>query len=134
MTFEQEKDWWYRRIALKGFEDIEQPDGMLKVWHSRLYTHHFFSAKGFTGAKRRIDDEAAVFQAKCDYWRLAEHMLVDHKFNSSQEKKIWKLHSDGLSIREIVDELNKKKISGFYKNKVHKIINDIERFMGKRFI
>jgi hypothetical protein len=95
---------WYAKAKKSGYEDIEQADGNLKVWHSRLFQ---INANDITG------------EAKKEYYRLAGQFLHAHKFENKGDKIMWELHAGGMSVRDIAKELKRL---GFKtsRNRVHK--------------
>ncbi len=68
---------------------------------------------------------------KEEYYRMAGHFLHDHKFESTSDKIIWRLHSEGVSIVDIVYYLKSKKFKT-YKRKVHETIQKLAEEMGGR--
>lgn len=99
---------WYRKLKKSGFDDVEQTDGNLKIWSA----HYFQSA--YTPDS---------FTAKETYYRLAGQFLHSHKFKTPHEREVWRLHSEGESIRAIAAHL------GSYPNKIHKIIKKLSKEM-----
>lgn len=104
---------WYSKLKDSGFEDIEQNELDLKLWSS-----HFF----------KVRHNATLFSAKEEYYRMAGHFLYDYTFSNEHEKQIWALHSTGVSIRGIVDQLKAKKIKTDTK-KVNNIIKAFSKLM-----
>lgn len=99
---------WYKKLANTGFADIEQPDGNLKNWALSLIRH----------------DETTE-NAKQDYYRLAGQLLhSSYPFQSNTERKIWEMHAEGLSIRDIAKKLKSQRIRA-HKNGVHKVVQKI---------
>ena len=100
---------WYAKLKNSGFEDAEQNETQLKSWHSHKYLKH--STKFiYSDGNQKYIDVAKSMKAKQDYFILAEHFLNSHKFADELEKFIWLNHSEGLGIREIVAQLDKRKI------------------------
>lgn len=107
------KAQWDKTLAKAGFEDIEQEDGNLKIW-----TSHFFKAR----------HNPTLFAAKEDYYRLAGHFLNEHVFKDETERYVWEMHANGTSIREIAALLKQLGLKS-YKNKVHKVVQDLTKIM-----
>lgn len=107
------KKKWDKKLKSSGFEDIEQDDGNLKLWSS-----HFF--------KVRFNE--TLFGAKEEYYRLAGQFLHEKVFKDHKTKLIWQLHSEGISIRDIVIALKKRGFKA-YKNAVHRIVQDLTEQM-----
>lgn len=104
---------WDKKLAESGFKDIEQRDGNLKDWDS----HRF-----------RMRYDKFSFESRRDYYIAAEHFLNSHGFSNKKELMIWKLHSEGVSMRSIVIQLEKKKIH-IYRAQVKSIIDDLTEKM-----
>jgi len=62
---------------------------MLKSWHSTKFINKF-------------DDTR--FMARQAYFDDARDFLLSHYFKTNIEKEVWRLHSEGLSLREIAKE------------------------------
>ncbi len=106
---------WEKKLERSGLENIEQPDGNLKVWSTVFVTNY----------------EPVAYQAKEEYYRLAAQMLHEHPFKNAVERFIWEQHSKGTSIRNITRLLNKKGVET-YKGKVHKTLQAlVKELMGK---
>lgn len=84
---------WSKKLEKSGFEDIEYPNGTLKLW-----TSYFF--------KTRYKEN--VYEAKEEYYRLANQFLHDYKFKTALDKKIWKYHASGMSQRLIDKKIGRK--------------------------
>lgn len=110
------KKKWDKKLEKSGLENIEQDDGNLKLWSS-----HFFKARF----------NATLFGAKEEYYRLAGQFLHEHVFEDHKTKLTWQLHSEGVSIRDIVIALKKRGFKA-YKNAVHRVVQDLtERMLEK---
>jgi hypothetical protein len=83
--FETLQKIWYKKLKESGFEDIEKPDGQLKV-RSAL-----FNSKSFL---KTID-------SKITYYYLADDFLHTHTFTNSLEQTIWEYHINAISTRDI---------------------------------
>jgi len=110
---------WYKKLAKEGFKDIERTDdvgkasGMLK---NDVIKHVI---QTYTPEKFAIKEE---------YYRLAAQFLYEHKFKSDKDRTIWRLHSEGVSVRDIVAAL-KKKGKTAYKDLVHGTIKRLAEEM-----
>lgn len=107
---------WYKKLKDSGFVDIEDtnsPKEFLKTWHSS----YFIS---------RYTPEA--FERKQMYYRLCSHFLWAYPFESNLEREIWRMHSDGIPLREIATQLRSKKIK-LNKDNVNKIIVKLVQIM-----
>lgn len=93
--FKQLKDKWYKKLAKAGFTDIEQDEDNLHKWDSFR----------FIGDRTKSN-----YQYNPEYFTLASLFLDSHKFKTSRDLKIWTLHAEGKTIREIVKILKEKRI------------------------
>lgn len=50
-----------------------------------------------------------VLESRRAYFQAAVDLLNTHLFQSEIHKEIWRLHSEGLSVREISAKIDKKK-------------------------
>lgn len=108
-TLQQLKTIWYDKLAKSGFEDIEErnsPRQMLKRWHAADF-------------RKRSTPETYI--AKRDYFQQATEFLNWYEFSGPRERKIWELHSEGATIREIAKKVRLKK------DKVHRIIKKLRK-------
>jgi hypothetical protein len=94
---------WYDRLNEEGFVDEE-------LFSEEFGNHNttFLKRPGFKWVNKW--DPAIV-----EHFRLARNFLAHGTFASKIDEKIWQLHSEGYSIREIVSKLNQEdiKISTF---------------------
>lgn len=84
---------WDKKLKDSGFKDIEDresPREMLKSWHSTMFVHRF--------------DEGR-FTARQKYYELATQFLTSHNFQSEVDREVWRLHTEGESLRKIAMEL-----------------------------
>ena len=98
-TFQNLNDKWYKKLKKDGFKDIES------------------GVPSEIGELRLLDWSRSKFtksvewnQSKQEYYRLAGQFLYHHIFQTEEERKIWELHQDGVSVRNIVKTLKKQKI------------------------
>jgi hypothetical protein len=119
---------WYKRLKKSGFVDIEANDYDLKN-PSYRYAHLDRRAQ-FTMQQAKIH-----WAAKQEYYYLANHFLSDYKFSDLRERNIWEYHSNGVSVRSIVDILNKlpkrKKVT---RDKIWKIIRNLSKIMKQMYL
>jgi hypothetical protein len=93
---------WYLKLKKTGFVDIEQNEDTIKL----SSTQFFYGTKNGV----RYNEKMASYEGKLEYYRLAEHFLNDHEFKNEIEKKIWELHSEGKSYREISKTLRTEEL------------------------
>lgn len=98
---------WRKKLEKSGFEDIENDRGELRSSDSSEYIRNF-------------DPIAAG--AKEEYFRRAGFFLYEYKFETELERRIWELHVEGASIREIVRILKKRGLKKIYKRRIHELL------------
>ncbi len=97
--FEILRDKWYRKLAKKtDFVDIEQDEDNLKQW-----------SRGVFGRAHNRTYQGG-WQARAEYYQLADRFLLEYKFETELQKVMWEYHSNGLTDREIARVLKKAKI------------------------
>lgn len=102
---------WQKKLSAEGFDDIEDRDSpreMLKAWHGTVFKNNL------------TPDQ---FLARQEYYTQARSFLEHYKFKSPLDKRIWRLHSEGLSYRNIALVVH---LSG---DKTLKHINRLKGFM-----
>lgn len=116
--FKALQDKWYKKLESKGFEDIEDTrhaDRPLKRWHGLDFK-----------SKAKSPD---VFLATQSYFQKASELLNTHTFDTMEQRRVWELHAEGLSTREIVRKLKEENIKAS-KTKIITIINQIASIAG----
>lgn len=76
--FQRLKEQWYARVRATGFRDIESPTGIIP---------------------RRSAPAARA--GEIAHLEAARAFLETHRFASHWEKRVWELHADGISNRQI---------------------------------
>ncbi len=94
-NFKKLQALWDKKLKDSGFNDIESRSDSLIQWQDSFHQ----------GYHTEI-----TLQAKKDYYIAAEHFLNYYPFKNEAEVRIWALHSEGVSIREIVGILDKEKL------------------------
>jgi len=87
-NFEKLKAKWDQKLIDSGFEDIENKDGTLKR----------------EGHPHTI--EAGFKDGRAEYYNQAQEFLNRAKFSTLLDYTVWKMHTDGMSFRNIAKELN----------------------------
>lgn len=86
---------WYKKLAKAGFKDVESLDSKgdmrLKQLDSNQLRHGYRVSTEMESAQR--------------YYELARQFYWEHVFETSREKEVWRLHSEGLSGAAIASEL-----------------------------
>lgn len=88
---------WYKKLKDDGFTDIENDEDHLKFYNSQF-------------AAQFVERDSYVWEAKAEYYRMAEHFLHEYEFESELEKVIWEYHANALSYRDIAKVLKKLKL------------------------
>lgn len=114
--FNKLKNTWNKKLKSEGFKDIEGD-------HDIVITDGSFSVRRFF--ERNSYDS---YKAKERYYQLAGHFLHETLFESKLHKNIWKLHSEGVSARDIAE-----KIKVLKKTKIYKIIDVLKEQMLKKY-
>src|SRR5271166_6561839 len=88
---EKLKAKWNKKLKDSGFEDIENIDGTLKP---EVDYRSMDSTRG-----------DILHDGRQEYYSVAQEYLNRGKFATLQDYTIWKLHSEGMSYRDIGNEL-----------------------------
>jgi len=104
---------WYDKLKNEGFHDIEsgREDRLLKEWSSNFFRNKFNQIK---------------YESTVAYYDAARKILVSHKFKNAIQQKIWEMHTEGISEREIARTLKMYK-----KSMVHYVISQISKLIKK---
>lgn len=84
---------WYKKLAESGFvdaEDTSREDMPLKAWHDQYF-------------RRRYN--VTTFAAKQSYYQRCQDFSHSYNFTDLHEKRVWDLHCEGVSVREIGKKL-----------------------------
>jgi hypothetical protein len=112
---------WYKKLKRDGFQDIEQPDGNLKVWSQSLNND------------RHLGRHTSRRQAHAEYYYYANQWLNEGKFDLRLDKIIWEYHSNGISMRGISKLLKQTKVCILSRTSVYNIIKDIRQKMFRAY-
>lgn len=104
------KKIWDKKLAKSGFEDAEAENGTLK-------RHHGYDFR----RKRRT---AMQMAHQATYYHRAQDMLNWYTFDTSTEKKLWAMHAEGATCREIATALKTNR------DKVNKTIMRIRKLIA----
>lgn len=86
---------WYEKLAEEGFQEIENVrTGQLKQWSMH-----------YVQCKRDKDFALNLIQETNQYFHSAQTVLNDYQFKTERERRIWELHCEGLSTRQIADRM-----------------------------
>lgn len=101
---------WNAKLKDSGFEDIE--DFTLEEPWPVFWDNFHFS---------RMDPD--VFKARQLYYEKARALLHTYKFFKPEHKQIWAMYSEGSTIRQIAEVMNKKK---YKKSTIFNIVREIQ--------
>lgn len=106
---------WYAKLKEEGFEDCENteiPDHPLKQWDTT----------------RCMAKEKTRRDASEEYYRTAERLTHIYKFQRLIHLRIWELHCQGKSRREIEQAIEKSRFKHKLKQtQIQHIINKISK-------
>ena len=85
--FQTLKAEWDRRLEEDGFNDIEREDGSLRKDKSKWLLKH----------------NPVLAEKRFDYYTEAERALVEHIFDSTEDRAIWTHHARGSTVREVAE-------------------------------
>jgi len=90
--FKSLKATWDKKLALSGFEDIENPDGSLKA----------------TTDSRTIKNALKGKEERETYYSIARELLNSNIFANFEThyRLVWELHCEGIGVRTIAKKLN----------------------------
>jgi hypothetical protein len=90
----------------QGFVDIEpQPDGAL-------------AEPGGRARRQRVQSHEAVAM----YYQAARAFLHSYRFPSAIQRRVWELHSEGVSVMRIERHLRREGVRGRVHQQVHDIV------------
>lgn len=81
------KAQWYKKLARAGFDDIEQPDGNLRIWSTR--------------------PASVSRESKAEYYRLAQQYVHEEVFPTKLDRRVWTLHAEGLTNEDVARAIKK---------------------------
>ncbi len=118
-AFKTLKAKWYAKLKRSGFDDLEiEETGLLRGGPPIR-----------NAIPRRDGRDGGPWESKAEYYRLAEHFLNEHEFDSKLEKIIWEYHSNGMSVRDIALTLNKVRKKKTTRNPVWEIVAELRTKM-----
>jgi hypothetical protein len=86
--FKKLRDKWYAKLEKTGFKDIEDN----KYDEPKLKVYDYLKFKAIP---------PDLHEARKKYYSNCRDVLNVHRFESVLHRKIWELHTDGMSLREI---------------------------------
>src|SRR5882672_4335109 len=86
---------WYKKLKESGFVEIEDTkSGALKEWSGH-----------YVQGKRDKDFARDLIREVDTYFHSARSLLHGFSFGCSRDKRIWNLHCNGLSTRQIASRI-----------------------------
>lgn len=110
-SFKKLFERWNKKLEKSGHKDIENfalPEPALKKWEKIMFINF---------------DTSSIISTE-EYFSMAQDFLNNNKFHSKIHEKIWELHCEGLSVRQIENKIKKK---GFKKSTISNIIINYRR-------
>lgn len=108
--FKKLESIWYAKAARSGFRDIENKSGRMDT------------DKALNNIVTKYTQ--TTYKAKEDYYRLAGQFLNDYAFKTKLERLVWEMHSEGVSIRNIVLAAKRKGFKA-YRRKIHELLQKL---------
>lgn len=96
---------WYKKLADKGFKDLEDENGNLKEYAS----------------SRVAQKDPVACELAQAYYERARALLHLGYLTDATEKQVWRYYSEGMSALQISKKM------GLTRWKVEGIVHDIER-------
>jgi hypothetical protein len=81
---------WKKKLKASGFKDIE-------ISEDELVRHSFHLTQAYVSGTY-------------DYYLAAQEFLLQHKFKTELDRKIWEWHCEGRSCRYIASKLRRQSI------------------------
>lgn len=116
-TYQQLRKEWYAKLAKTGFEDAEDDQGRLKVYHAWK-----FHDKSFDHTPEQME----LVQA---YYSQAGELLEEFQWEDKTHRKIWELHCEGKTLIEICAGLLKTRCRKLAKSQVDRIIKQYQQYI-----
>jgi hypothetical protein len=95
---------WYKKLAQKGFKDIEMPDGTLKGQHLTL------------GNTSQVWADSVQ-----EYYEAARALNDTNYIVGVKDRTIWRRHSNGETMESIAKKM------GMERRSIQRVIHEIER-------
>lgn len=100
---QEQIQYWDKVLELSGFEDIEdRRTGFLKVWSGKQLP--VLPIKNMAH-RSGVYSSLIWKESQAEYYRLAGQFLYLKKFRTKRHKIIWRLHSEGRTLKEIATKL-----------------------------
>lgn len=109
--FKEDFQKWNEILEASGHEEIEDfslPDPPLKRWHALDF--------------KKVNLE--TYTANLEYYARARDLVHTYPFKNPLQKKVWRLHAEGMPMRMIAESLKHSKLR---KSTVFNIIDKISK-------
>lgn len=118
--FELLQKQWYQKLKEDGFVDIENtayknPD--LLRYEGKYFIKQYSPFE---------------FEIKQEYYERASEFLHTHVFESRLDEEVWKMHSDGVSVREMAAILKRIGFPSLGFRTVHQILQRLKEDIGRQ--
>ncbi len=113
--FKRLEQTWYDKLKSEGFVDIENTkdrDRRLREWDFNFFRNKFVAVK---------------YETTLAYYNQGRQILTTYSFKTEMHKRIWELHIEGRSERQIAVTLD----GAYKKSMVHYIIAEIAKMIKK---
>lgn len=118
--YKELRDQYYHILKMQGFEDIEDVDS-----EDQRLKHN-----GQSGTLEGCFKGSPIKILRAEYFQLADQFLKVCMFDNDIERRIWEMHAEGLTMREITGAIATQ---GYSLRNVHKIIHRLRTLMLYRF-
>jgi hypothetical protein len=105
---------WYAKAESKDFHNIEDPEtGQLEGSKHNVSIDAVFSeTEEVPFLDQLVRDQSPNVGATTAYYTQSEHFLNSNKhWHRSGDKEIWRMHSQGKSVREIAEAVQRPRQS-----------------------
>ncbi len=121
IKFKQLQKKWYAKLKDTGFNDIEYKGDYIES----------AVPKPLRGKGTATVPDKFYQSLTEEYYTLCSQFLNDFKFERPFDKRVWELHTEGFSIREIATSLKTKKRR---KSTIWTIVKKLETEMKRRYL
>jgi hypothetical protein len=116
-TYAQLRAEWYKKLEKSGFQDAEDDQGRLKVYHSSKFMDASFT---------QTPEQMELTQA---YYSMAGELLAEFPWKDRTHKTIWEFHCEGKTLLEICALLPTKRRRPLKKSQVDRIIKQYQQYI-----
>jgi len=117
LTYNQLRELWYAKLKKAGFQDIEDDKGYLLKYHS-----YKFADKSFDHTPEQME----IVQA---YYSQAGELLEVFAWKDKTHKRIWELHTEGKTLKEISTALKTGRFRKLAKSQIDRVIKQYQQYI-----